>query len=109
MRDEIEIVGLEIVNRPNKSNVLVLSYFDMRTRGFLFRGCVLLRTPDGAINWWTPRFNTGGGDQRRLVAIEDLELRAEVCERALRAHEQLTGRPALTYANSDGFGKPPGG
>ena len=50
MRDEIEIVGLEIVNRPNKSNVLVLSYFDMRTRGFIFRGCALFRTPDGAIN-----------------------------------------------------------
>lgn len=108
MREEIEIVGLEIVNRPNKSNILILSYFDMRTRGFLFRGCVLLRTPDGVINWWPPRLHNGGEDQRRLVGIEDSELRAGICERALRAHEQLTGQPALTYSDVSGSGKAPG-
>lgn len=88
----VVVTGLALAaQRPNRGGSTILAHFDAEIGGLTVYGFALVQSARSGLAVWPPR--VGGPDSnRRMVIVQDSNLRADVLRAALLAFEALGGR-----------------
>lgn len=103
MTDTVKIVGMTLcTSRPWDNGDRLIATFDCEARGFLLRGCFLIKTPKNGFVAQAPRGVNERNPDTRAIRIVDSSLRHAIMDAARRSYVAFGGEGGEWSPRRDG-------